>query len=330
MHTDLLPPSSDHEAFQTALEDAMVVGRLAPSIFNSQPWRWVVGDGKLLLYGDLTKQVTAIDPDGRLLRLSCGVSLHHAYTELAAVGYRFDVARSPEESQPNLLARILLTGVGEPDPSSGVRAQSAWARHTDRRPFAAGSVVSPSDLEDLQRAGQFGGVAVHDITSHSAFLATAASGAATIESRSAEYRAALAAWVARDSRTGEGVPLSTAQPPLTRPVPLRDFAASTPGELLEVVAGDDEGASYLAIGTAEDTPAAWLAAGEATSAILLTATYLRLGTSPMSEVVEVPGARALIRSLLPDRAVPQLVIRVGVPANTLSAPTSPRRIPDRS
>ena len=197
MHTDLLPPSSDHGAFQTALEDAMIVGCLAPSIFNSQPWRWVVGDGKLLLYGDLTKQVTAIDPDGRLLRLSCGVSLHHAYTELAAAGYRFDVARSPEESQPNLLALIHLTGVGEPDPSAGVRARSAWARHTDRRPFAAGSVVSPSDLEDLQRAGQFGGVVVHDITSHADFLATAASAAATMRSANPASKNSTSAGSAR-------------------------------------------------------------------------------------------------------------------------------------
>ncbi len=89
--------------------------------------------------------------------------------------------------------------------------------------------------------------------------------------------------------------------------------------------GDDAAASYLAIATMTDEPEDWLLAGEVTSAVLLTATHLELGTSPMSDVVEVPGARVLIRSLLSRVAMPQLVIRVGVPANDLPPPATPRR-----
>jgi hypothetical protein len=106
---------------------------------------------------------------------------------------------------------------------------------------------------------------------------------------------------------------------------LRDFATGASGGRLDAATGDDSGASYLVVATAADTPADWLAAGEITSALLLTATHLKLATSPMSDVIEVAGARALIRSLLVDGTVPQLVVRVGIPAASKVAPSSPRR-----
>ncbi|MEU7872143.1 nitroreductase family protein [Dactylosporangium sp. NPDC049140] len=112
-------------------------------------------------------------------------------------------------------------------------------------------------------------------------------------------------------------------PDTARPVPLRDFglgdaAALPPGP------GDDAGAEYLVVATGGDEPLDWLAAGEATSAAWLAATAEGLAASPMSDVVEIPGARALIRSLLPAPTHPQLVLRVGV-AQASAPPSSPRR-----
>lgn len=69
----------------------------------------------------------------------------------------------------------------------------------------------------------------------------------------------------------------------------------------------------------------WLIAGEATSAVWLTATTRGLVASPMSDVVEIPGARALVRSLLNPPGHPQLVLRLGVGQQNGPAPASPRR-----
>ena len=325
MDTDAAPPSLEFDAVHHAVQDAVTVACLAPSIFNSQPWRWDIDHRDMLLYADHSKQVTAIDPEARLLTLSCGASLHHAHTELAAVGYLVHVDRLPDPSNPELLARLHVYGVGDPNTVAATQARSSWGRHTDRRPFAAGSTVADSDLAELLRAAHVDRVVVHDVTAQSGFLATAASAAAMIEARSGAYRAALADWVGRADATGEGIPLSTVVAPTSRPVALRDFAIGGPGGRLDAATGDDSGASYLVIATAADTPTDWLAAGEATSALLLTAAHLRLATSPMSDVVEVAGARALIRSLLPDHAIPQLVVRVGICAADTAAPTSPRR-----
>jgi hypothetical protein len=45
----------------------------------------------------------------------------------------------------------------------------------------------------------------------------------------------------------------------------------------------------------------------------------------MSDVVEVPGARALLRSLLPRPGHPQVVLRLGIGAESGPAPATPRR-----
>jgi hypothetical protein len=56
------------QVLRQAAEEA---GR-APSILNTQPWRWRVRDDVLEPHADRTRQVTSIDPEGRLLTLSCG------------------------------------------------------------------------------------------------------------------------------------------------------------------------------------------------------------------------------------------------------------------
>lgn len=54
------------EAFTTA---AVAATAFAPSILNTQPWRWQVHDDRIELYADRARQL-ATDPDGRLLMLS--------------------------------------------------------------------------------------------------------------------------------------------------------------------------------------------------------------------------------------------------------------------
>jgi nitroreductase len=58
--------------------------RLAPSIHNTQPWRWVVRGDRLELFAAPERQLHEQDPRGRLMQLSCGAALHHALVALAA------------------------------------------------------------------------------------------------------------------------------------------------------------------------------------------------------------------------------------------------------
>src|SRR4051794_9957669 len=117
------------------VERAVRFGVRAPSIHNTQPWRWLHRDGVLELHADRTRQLPALDPDGRAVLLSCGAALELARLGFAAAGWRTEVDRLPDPAQPDLLARIRPVQRSAVDPSTVERAEAAERRHPDRRPF---------------------------------------------------------------------------------------------------------------------------------------------------------------------------------------------------
>ncbi|MCW2527307.1 MAG: hypothetical protein JWM76_2167, partial [Pseudonocardiales bacterium] len=78
-----LTPLSD-EAMSAALHRAAARATLAPSIHNTQPWRFVVRAGQLDVYADRSTAVPIIDPAGRQLAISCGAAIFGARVSLAA------------------------------------------------------------------------------------------------------------------------------------------------------------------------------------------------------------------------------------------------------
>src|SRR5215216_1043681 len=117
------------------VERAVAFAVRAPSIHNTQPWRWVYRPGVLELYADRSRQLPALDPDGRSLLLSCGGALELARLGLAASGWRTEVDRVPDAGRPDLLARIRPVRRGPVEPAVVDRAEAAERRHTERRPF---------------------------------------------------------------------------------------------------------------------------------------------------------------------------------------------------
>lgn len=329
-----------------ALTRAAMAARRAPSIFNSQPWRWRIAGDAAELRADRQRQLSVVDPDGRLLTLSCGAALHHARVALAGEGVTAEVFRMPEPADPDLVARVRVTGTGAAPPAA-IRAQQAIAlRRTDRRPFAE-VAVPPGAIEELRVAAEREGAHLHllrpDDPDDVVALAAAAARAAAVEFADPAYRAELATWINRPAEAGDGVPAATAGSHDKRPVPGRDFTPGAPVEPVEpgapvepaepgapVAGGEpaepvDRCARYAILFTDGDTPLSWLRAGEALSATLLAATMLRLATSPISDVIEVPATRRLLRELLGGVGYPMIALRVGVPADGPPPPAAPRR-----
>jgi nitroreductase len=280
----------------------------APSIHNTQPWRWRVGS-TLDLYADRGRQLGVTDPSGRLLLLSCGAALHHALVTLAAEGWRFEVSRLPDATDPDLLARVRL---GEPtavEPSAVRLLQTMAVRRTDRRPLTE----TPVDSEVVARIGRVvhgAGARLHVLDrEHVVDLAAAAAHAETTESLDPDFRAELAYWAGGVRTAGTGVPGEAipAHPPQTT-VPGRDFGGHG---TLPVSAGHDTAAVYAILYGDDDTPTSWLRAGEALSAGWLEATELGVSVLPLSAVVEVARTRHELRRLLGNVGYPYLVLRLG-------------------
>jgi nitroreductase len=295
-----------------ALAEAATAAGYAPSIHNTQPWRWLVHDDVLDLYADRSRALPVADPDGRLLTISCGTAVHHCLVALAADSWAADVDRIPDPADPDLLARIRLTETTPVNADAMHMFQNLRLRHTDRRPVSS-TALDPNAVESVRRAATAPGIDVQVLTAEQVdALGSACARADAIEAADASQRLELAYWVGgeRAAGTGMGPEVIPADMP-SGAVPGRDFVRT--GTL--PARGESEGAAtYLMLFGSGDEPVDWLQAGEALSAAWLTATGLGLSVLPFSSVIEVAVARESLRqSVLAGLGEPYLVVRLGNP-----------------
>lgn len=306
------------------LAEAAAAAGYAPSVHNTQPWRWRVGADELDLFADRRRQLQIADPQGRLLTISCGAALQHASLALAAEGWTAEIARLPDAAYPDHLARITATGRAEVTAEAMRHFQAVRVRHTDRRPVGDDPVGS-TEIEALRRAVTAAGADLHLLTPDQVLeLGSASARADQIEITDPEQREELAYWIG-GSRSSAGVPdASIPSRPAGTLVPGRDFfRAGT----LNVGEGHDRAAKYAVLFGSGDEPIDWLRAGEAMSAAWLAATELGLSVLPFSAVIEVPSTREALRRLLSFVGYPLLVLRLGHPDPDHAAPPHTPRLP---
>lgn len=257
---------------------------------------------------------------GRLLTISCGVALHHALISLPGTGT--ELLCLPDPDDRDLLAVLRLTADVHGEPGRPDLLKVIRLRRTDRRTYAR-KPVPPQIISALAAAAQEQGAHLHVVRwDQVATMALAAIRAGAWQLSNPDYLAELADWTHRPPWSGDGVPTGTTVRAVPRRVPVREF---TPfgGETMPAGADNDWGAVYGIIYTASDTDRAWLSAGMALSAVLLTATAAGLATAPISDVTEVAAAREDMRGMLPG-GHPQVAFRAGHPAPG-EPPSTPRR-----
>jgi nitroreductase len=312
-------------------EQAVALAVRAPSILNTQPWRWVFTGDSLQLYADRSRQLAATDPDGRSVLVSCGGALYLAWLALAAQGWQVEVVRLPDPADPDLLARLRITGRGAADEATRAAAAAAQRRHTERRPFRT-DPVPEALLAELSKAADADGVYGHLVTrdDERLDLAVVVSWADRLETTDEAYRAELNRWVRPDAdQAGEGVPPASvphvpAEAPRHTEVPLRDFELGAPGTE-PVPAPVDEQPAYLVIFTTEDSEEARLRGGEAYVRVSVEAERLGLASSALTQAIDLPGVRTRMRTLMSWPDHPQMILRIGWPTSDPAPPATPRR-----
>ncbi|MFC7535631.1 Acg family FMN-binding oxidoreductase [Actinoplanes sp. GCM10030250] len=306
-----------------AFADAATAAGNAPSILNTQPWLWRVHPNRLDLFANRDRRLTAGDPQGRQLTLSCGAALHHARIALAADGWAAHVTRLPKASDPDLLATLVVSG-RTPVTMEAIRlAHAMHIRHTDRR-LVIERPIPEVGIQAIAAAARAEGN-LHILTADDvADLGSAAGRAAAVEAGDAQIAAELMYWTGRTRLSGTGLPASVLPDhPTQTSVPGRDFGR--PGTL-PVGAGHDRAAVYALLFGDGDGPLDWLHAGESLSAAWLTATTIGVSVVPLSGVVEVAGTCHTLRRLLAGLGHPYLALRLGIanPEPHRPSPRTPR------
>lgn len=318
-------------AVRETIRTALLLAARAPSVHNSQPWRWRVDPAppapRLDLYVEPGLQLRSIDPDGRSMILSCGAALHHCVVALAALGQHVKVRRLPDPSRPDLLASIELGVLGPRPDISQVDVALAAAiprRRTDRR-YYSGWPVPDADIAMMGARAARAGVMLRRIDAVDRLNAVVAR-AVFEHCTNYDYLAELATWSGRYGSVA-GVPAHIVPPPdAGAPIPGRFFAGPALTQPSGAVPAEDR-AVMLALGTATDDRLAQLRSGEATSVVLLTATALGLASCPVTEPLEIAETRAAVRrDVFGTSGYPQMLLRVGwAPINADPLPATPRR-----
>jgi hypothetical protein len=300
----------------------------APSLHNSQPWRWVVNGAGLDLFVDPGRKVVSTDHSGREALISCGAVLDHTRVAMAAGGWNTNVDRFPNPNDLNHLASLDFSPAGFVTDGQRARADAILRRRTDRLPFAA-----PPNWETFEPElrGVVTDSGVHlDILSDAVRpqLAEASRLSEILRLYDSSYHAELSWWTG-EFEGSDGIPRSAlASATESERVDIgRDFPVGAASERRPEIARDRS--TVLVLSTDDDTRGDAVRCGEVLSAVLLECTVAGLATCTLSHITELAAGRGVIGALVGGAVFPQLLIRVGeVPALGEIAPATPRRALD--
>lgn len=307
----------------TVIEEAVELACRAPSIHNSQPWRWVADSNEVNLFIDADRLVST-DPSGREALISCGAALDHLRVAMAGCGWITHIARYPNPNNRRHLASIDFTPMHYVTDAHRRRADAILRRRTDRLPFGP-----PTDwalVEVLLRSAVDDTVALVDVVSDAARaeLVRAARVTETLRRYDEGYHFELDWWTG-PFRVSEGIPHSSL-------LSAEESERVDIGRVFPLVTRTqrrvnlhEDRSKVLVISAHDDTRRDMLACGETLSQVLLEATTAGLATCTLTHLTEVEASRSVVASLV-DRDYPQVVVRVGTAPvlDDVPAPT-PRR-----
>ena len=314
--------------------DVVAAAVRAPSIHNTQPWRWRVADDGLLLLADRSRQLTVADPDGHSMLISCGAALTLTQLALRVRGWQVETVRQPDPSDRDVLAHVRTVDREEPTDEVRDAYAAALRRHSDRRPFAP-QVVSEETVEALRDASAAGSARVDFPLQEDQRinLAVAVSWADGVGRDDEAYIAEMNKWLrdpdvnAADGIPADAVPHVEDGHPRRTDVPVRDFELGVTGrQMIELDV--DERPLIAVVLTDSDTAADHLLAGESMMGLMIKAESLGLATCALSQAVDLAGFRTRVQGLMGWIGYPQMMMRIGYPGGPAEdLAFTPRRDP---
>ena len=289
------------------------VARRAPSLHNTQPWRFAVSGDSIELHADASRQLL-VDPDGREMLISCGAALYGLRLAVRSLGYLPKVELLPGPAGQRPLARVRLGAAAPMTADERKMLVAAWHRHTHRGPFKAGPLPAGL-LVWLQDDARAEGATLTEIDPGPAReqLNALVAAAGRKQDRDSQLRAETWRW-SRDATNADrdGVPAHAFPTVPAREhgqLPQRDFDL---GRGVGVLSADGPTPPVTAVlSTSGDGEEDWLHAGQALHRLLLHAAtqwvFASLNTQPLEDV----ATRTLIRDLALTGA-PQMLLALGV------------------
>ena len=307
------------------IRDAVRLACRAPSLHNSQPWRWVAEDDTVQLFLDKDRVLYSTDHSGREALIGCGAVLDHFRVAMAGAGWTANVDRYPNPSNTLHLASIDFSPMKFVTEGHRLRADAILLRRTDRLPFA-----EPPDWKSvesqLRRTVTADAVRLDVIADElRPELAEASQLTESLRLYDSSYHAELSWWTGH-YETVDGIPQSSL-------VSAAEGDRVDVGRNFPVTHNSDrrfefghDHSKILVLSTYDNERASVLQCGEMLSAVLLDATMAGLATCTLTHITELRASRDIVASLIEQTTTPQVLIRVGLaPSREDVPPATPRR-----
>lgn len=324
------PQNGSHEEKLSYLLNYAV---LAPSILNSQPWRFQFVDEALFLMAEPSRLLPVTDSCGREMTISCGAALENLKTAAHGFNHQIVLDLLPDADNEDILAKIVLTQATKPANKERRAFAAITRRRTHRGKFDLRH-LSKRLTDSLTAAARREGAVLslsHESDVRRRVEELVAEGRHRQLSDPA-YREELAKWI--KAREHEGLKLSAeanwrtgndgtnvaGQTPELRPqadlfVPTATQVArmfESPQREKDVAGDNGNSGPVLALLTTEgDTRKDWLTVGQALQAVLLRAAAYNVFASYLSPPIEVPELRQDIAEAFHAEGYPQVLMKLG-------------------
>jgi hypothetical protein len=330
--TDFPPEGTTVEKLLFSLNYAV----LAPSILNTQPWRFRVMDRAMEVFADWSRLLPITDPHGRQMTISCGAALLNIRVALRAFSCHVATDLLPDKNSPELLARVTVSGVEQPSESDQRLRDAIVSRRTNRgelldRPLspellaalAAASSSEDTILEIATAPSAKDSVADLIVQAHENLLANP------------DYQREMGDWIGDRIREVPPVTLSGASIAGKTPTlpTQRELRIPTAASATRMFSRNPEALARLSrhltaapiialVATRDDTQRSWMAAGQGLQRALLEATANGASASFLNAPIEVPSLRPKLARIFGTESTPQLLLRFGYGREL---PPEPRR-----
>jgi hypothetical protein len=294
-------------------------GVQAPSVHNTQPWRFNRGDHEISIAANNERQLLEADPHGREMMISCGAALFNVRVALRYLGFVPNTVVLPDRELPNLIARVTWDEQVPPIEYERKLYAEISRRRTHRGGF--GPARLPAAILDALPQEAIREKATLTLVTGNQLLTSAI--AAVVDAGDCVLRLNVARakeeahWApGPGSHRQDGVPPTaySAQPEHTEPDFVSRGFAHGHGWGLPTAPETAVVRSAGVVGlltTSADQPSDWVHAGQALQRVLLTASSCHVAAALHSQPLEIPLLREFIRVHLAGRAYPQMVLRLG-------------------
>ncbi|HWD77384.1 MAG TPA: nitroreductase family protein [Kribbella sp.] len=284
----------------------------APSMHNTQPWRFEVQGPAIDVLLDEERLLPLEDRSGRAAHVGVGAAVFNIQVAAAILGHESRIAVQPDPTRTEVTARVFLADRSTPVPGLSDLYGVISQRHTYRGPLLDRQ-IHPSVRRELNAAAQAEGAELHWLAASNdlaALLAQTDAEDLHDEARTDERHN----WIGGDRRR-DGMPENALGPQPARPAFVRDLSAGF-GSTGRSQAVFETEPNIAVLATAAEDTGAWVQAGLAMQHLLLVATSYGLTASFLDQLLERPAPRAQVRDLIGGHDWPQLVIRIGYPAQS--------------